>query len=63
MPSTHNGSLCIVLSLCLPLMSLSKATGEAKVQLALMNNAGIVDAVMTDDSDVFVFGTNTVIQK
>ncbi|KAG1816034.1 PIN domain-like protein, partial [Suillus subaureus] len=37
------------------------AAGEAKVQLALMNDAGIVDAVMTDDSDVFVFGTKTVL--
>ncbi|KAG1796722.1 XPG-I domain-containing protein, partial [Suillus plorans] len=39
------------------------AAGEAEVQLALMNNAGIVDAVMTDDSDVFVFGAKTVIQN
>ncbi|KAG1863487.1 PIN domain-like protein, partial [Suillus tomentosus] len=38
------------------------AAGEAEVQLALMNNAGIVDAVMTDDSDVFVFGAKTVIR-
>ncbi|KAG1794948.1 uncharacterized protein BJ212DRAFT_1249359, partial [Suillus subaureus] len=41
---------------------LSQAVGEAEVQLALMNNAGIVDAVMIDDSDVFVFGAKTVLQ-
>ncbi|KAG2103467.1 uncharacterized protein F5147DRAFT_706173 [Suillus discolor] len=28
---------------------------EAETQLALMNGAGIIDAVMTDDSDSFVF--------
>ncbi|KAG1799486.1 PIN domain-like protein, partial [Suillus plorans] len=39
------------------------AAGEAEVQLALMNNAGIVDAVMMDDSDVFVFGAKTVIRN
>lgn len=28
-----------------------------------MNRAGIIDAVMTDDSDVFVFGAQTVLRK
>jgi 5'-3' exonuclease len=40
-----------------------QAAGEAKAQLALMNNAGIIDAVMTDDSDAFVFGAQTVLHK
>ncbi|KAG2127291.1 PIN domain-like protein [Suillus bovinus] len=39
------------------------AVGEAEAQLALMNNAGIINAVMTDDSDVFVFGAKTVIRN
>ncbi|KAI9574104.1 hypothetical protein HD554DRAFT_2034303 [Boletus coccyginus] len=30
---------------------------------AHMNKTAIVDAVMTDDSDVFVFGTHTVLQN
>ncbi|KAG1875830.1 PIN domain-like protein, partial [Suillus subluteus] len=39
------------------------AAGEAEAQLALMNNAGIIDAVMTDDSDAFVFGAQTVLRN
>ncbi|KAG2146592.1 PIN domain-like protein [Suillus bovinus] len=39
------------------------AAGEAEAQLALMNNAGIINAVMTDDSDIFVFGAKTVIRN
>ncbi|KAG2108145.1 hypothetical protein BD769DRAFT_1392822 [Suillus cothurnatus] len=37
------------------------AAGEAEAQLALMNGAGIIDAVMMDDSDAFVFGAQTVL--
>ncbi|KAG1864323.1 PIN domain-like protein [Suillus subluteus] len=32
------------------------ARGEAEAKLAAMNSAGTIDAVMTDDSDVFAFG-------
>ncbi|KAG1785019.1 PIN domain-like protein, partial [Suillus plorans] len=39
------------------------AAGEAEAQLALMNGAGIIDAVMTDDSDAFVFGAQTVLRN
>ncbi|KAG2030594.1 PIN domain-like protein, partial [Suillus americanus] len=39
------------------------AAGEAEAQLALMNGAGIIDSVMTDDSDIFVFGAQTVLRK
>ncbi|KAG2134980.1 PIN domain-like protein [Suillus cothurnatus] len=39
------------------------AAGEAEAQLALMNSAGIIDAVMTDDSDAFVFGAQTVLRN
>jgi len=42
---------------------LTQAMGEAEAQLALMNSAGIIDAVMTDDSDAFVFGARTVFRK
>ncbi|KAF8133381.1 PIN domain-like protein [Boletus edulis] len=37
------------------------APGEAEAQLAHMNKSAIIDAVMTDDSDVFVFGAHTVL--
>jgi 5'-3' exonuclease len=40
-----------------------QAAGEAEAQLALMNGAGIIDAVMMDDSDAFVFGAQTVLHK
>ncbi|KAG0702938.1 hypothetical protein DFH29DRAFT_998893 [Suillus ampliporus] len=39
------------------------AAGEAEAQLALMNNARIINAVMTDDSDAFVFGAWTVLRN
>ncbi|KAG1734901.1 XPG I-region-domain-containing protein [Suillus paluster] len=39
------------------------AAGEAEAQLALMNGAGIIDAVMTDDSDTFIFGAQTVLRN
>ncbi|KAG1867022.1 PIN domain-like protein, partial [Suillus tomentosus] len=38
------------------------ARGEAEAELAAMNSAGAIDAVMTDDSDVFAFGCRCVIQ-
>jgi Holliday junction resolvase YEN1 len=40
-----------------------QAAGEAEAQLAQMNGAGVIDAVMTDDSDAFVFGAHTVLRK
>ncbi|KAG2130841.1 PIN domain-like protein, partial [Suillus bovinus] len=39
------------------------AAGEAEAQLALMNRAGVIDAVLTDDSDTFVFGAKTVLRN
>ncbi|KAG1793660.1 PIN domain-like protein [Suillus plorans] len=39
------------------------AVGEAEAQLGLMNHAGVIDAIMTDDSDVFVFGAQTVLRN
>ncbi|KAG2741155.1 hypothetical protein P692DRAFT_20881040 [Suillus brevipes Sb2] len=34
---------------------------EAEAKLAAMNGAGMIDAVMTDDSDVFAFGGRLVL--
>ncbi|KAG2125156.1 XPG I-region-domain-containing protein, partial [Suillus clintonianus] len=39
------------------------AAGEAEAQLALMNRAGVIDTIMTDDSDVFVFSGKTVLRN
>ena len=40
-----------------------QAPGEAEAELASMNSLGIIDAVITDDSDIFLFGAVTVIRK
>ncbi|KAG1887564.1 PIN domain-like protein [Suillus subluteus] len=37
------------------------AEGEAEAELAAMNRTGTIDAVMTDDSDVFAFGGRLVL--
>ncbi|TFK83441.1 hypothetical protein K466DRAFT_665841 [Polyporus arcularius HHB13444] len=39
------------------------AAGEAEAELAKMNELGIIDAVMTEDSDVFIFGARVVIRS
>jgi hypothetical protein len=40
---------------------LLQAPGEAEAELAQLNKLGIVDAILTDDSDALVFGAKTVI--
>ncbi|PIL27062.1 hypothetical protein GSI_10201 [Ganoderma sinense ZZ0214-1] len=40
-----------------------QAAGEAEAELAEMNRLGHIDAVMTDDSDVLLFGANVVIRN
>lgn len=40
-----------------------QAPGEAEAELSEMNARSIVNAVLTDDSDVFVFGATTIIRK
>ncbi|OBZ73129.1 Flap endonuclease GEN 1 [Grifola frondosa] len=39
------------------------APGEAEAELALMNQLGLIDAIMTDDGDAFAFGAETVIRN
>lgn len=40
-----------------------EAEGEAEAELAFLNRSGVIDAVMTDDVDCFLFGAVTVIKK
>ncbi len=41
----------------------AQAAGEAEAELAQMNKLGIIDAVLTEDSDALVFGAQVVIRK
>ncbi|EST05156.1 XPG N-terminal [Kalmanozyma brasiliensis GHG001] len=40
-----------------------RAPGEAEAELAYLNQAGFVDAVLTDDSDALLFGTQVLIRN
>ena len=37
--------------------------GEAEAELAFLNRIGVIDGVLTDDVDTFIFGANMVIRK
>jgi holliday junction resolvase YEN1 len=41
----------------------NQAPGEAEAELGHLNETGLVQAVLTDDSDAFLFGAHTVICK
>lgn len=41
----------------------SQAPGEANAELGYMAQLGVIDAVLTDDSDVVVYGAKVVIRK
>ena len=40
-----------------------QAAGEAEAELAQLNKNGYLDAVLTDDSDTFIFGARVIIRK
>ena len=40
-----------------------QAPGEAEAELAFLNRTGVIDAVLSDDVDTFVFGGTMVIRK
>ena len=44
-------------------MDCSQAPGEAEAELAWLNQVQIIDAVMTEDSDVLVFGATHIIRE
>lgn len=37
-----------------------QAPGEAEAELAYLNQIDLIDAVWTDDSDIFIFGAKRV---
>jgi len=45
------------------LTDLAQAPGEAEAELAYLNRKGHIDAILTDDSDAFIFGAQTIIKK
>lgn len=45
-----------------PLLCL-QAPGEAEAELAYLNRIGVIDAVLSDDVDTFLFGAKTVVRK
>ena len=40
-----------------------QAPGEAEAELAHLNNTGVIDAVLSDDVDSFLFGSTMVIRR
>lgn len=40
-----------------------QAPGEAEAELAYLNGIGVIDAVLSDDVDNFLFGAQTVLRK
>lgn len=40
-----------------------KAPGEAEAELAYLNRIGVIDAVLSDDVDTFIFGAHMVVRK
>jgi Holliday junction resolvase YEN1 len=41
----------------------AQAPGEAEAELAYLNRIGLIDAVLSDDVDNFLFGATMVIRK
>ena len=39
------------------------APGEAEAELAYLNRVGVIDAILSDDVDCFLFGAKTVIRN
>ena len=49
--------------LCVLLTPYSQAPGEAEAELAHLNSIGIIDAILSDDVDSFLFGAKVVIRR
>ncbi|KAI5123989.1 hypothetical protein M0805_006400 [Coniferiporia weirii] len=44
-------------------MEWREAAGEVEAELAYLNRTGVIDAILTDDVDAFVFGATTIIRN
>jgi Holliday junction resolvase YEN1 len=44
-------------------LSVFQAPGEAEAELAYLNSTGVIDAILSDDVDNFLFGARVVIRK
>ena len=40
-----------------------QAPGEAEAELASLNRIGVIDAIISDDVDTFLFGATMIIRK
>lgn len=62
-----NGEWCVFMnSLCHfreVTLRMLKAPGEAEAELAYLNRLGVIDAVLSDDVDTFLFGATMVVRK
>ncbi|KEP47481.1 flap endonuclease GEN-like protein [Rhizoctonia solani 123E] len=47
----------------LHVLNLLQAPGEAEAELAYLNNIGVIDAILSDDVDNFLFGARVVIRN
>ena len=45
------------------ILTLHQAPGEAKAELAYLNQILAIDLVLTSDSDIFIFGATHVVQR
>ena len=44
-------------------LKFNQAPGEAEAELAYLNRIGVIDGILSDDVDNFLFGAHTVIRK
>ena len=59
----ENCKLFVTFDLGRRIKSILQAPGEAEAELAFLNRAGLIDAVISDDVDTFVFGATMVVRK
>jgi 5'-3' exonuclease len=45
------------------MLTRSQAPGEAEAELAYLNRVGVIDGILSDDVDNFLFGATLVIRK
>ena len=59
----EDGLFCHLMSTTFPLIPPLKAPGEAEAELAHLNRIGVIDAILSDDVDNFLFGAKMVVRK